>query len=510
MKPSQVARRILVLVGLALMTLSAAAMPVSAATKLIRIATAQGCTTMSISLAGGMGPCDVQMHQIIEGLTWRTADGKVVPLLATSWEMVDPNNWRVKLRAGVKFHNGEALNAQAVKFSWDKALDPKNNWPIRSNIVLVDKVDIVDDLTVNFHTSSPWADFAFFASPVYIMPPQYTQQVGDEGLIAKPVGTGPFEFVEFVPADHLKLKAFDGYWGGRTKIGEVLWRIIPEPAIRVASLQAGESDIVAQVPMDLVPVIKSDSNLRLEFANEQVTLQLFLDTMPANGSPMADKRVRQAVDYGVDRETIWKALMGGVGAVNGQMLTPGVFGYNPDIKATPYDPAKAKALLAEAGFANGLKLQLQCPIGKYLVDRDACLAIKDQLAKVGIDVQANITETGAWTPYLSDPTKKADMIYVGWYSYGNPAQAMQWFSKTQAWHRWENAEYDRLFLEAKSNLDAKAREQAYFKMATIVKDEVPAIFIMQQAAPYGISNKVLNWTPHPMQHLDLIPVDMKQ
>ncbi len=480
-----------------------------AASKVIRIATAQGCTTMSISLAGGMGPCEIQIHQIFEPLTWRTVDGKIVPLLATSWNMVDQNDWQVKLRQGVKFQNGEDFNADAVKFSYDKALDPKNNWPIRSNIQLIDRVDTVDNYTVNFHTSKPWPDFPFFAASVYIMPPKLTQQVGDDGLIANPVGTGPFQFVEFVPGDHLTLKAFDGYWGGRVKIDQVVWRIIPEPATRVASLQAGETDIAAQIPMDLLPVVKGDANLHVDFANEQVTLQLFMDTLPANGSPVADKRVRQAIDSAIDRDTIWKALMGGVGAVNGQMLTPGIFGYDPDIKPTPYDPDKAKQLLAAAGYPNGLKLQLQCPVGKYLVDRDACLAIKDQLAKVGIDVQANIMETAAWAPYLQDPKKRADMIYVGWYSYGNPAQAMQWFSKTQAWHRWENDQYDQLFLDAKTNTDDKARQQDYFKMAEIVKEEVPSVFLMQQAAPYGVSNRVLNFKPHPIQYIDLLHVDLK-
>ncbi len=509
MKVSQIARVTVILVALALLTLSAT-MPAAAAAKIVRVATAQGCNTVSIQLAGGMGPCEIQVHQMYETLTWRTQDGKTVPLLATSWNMIDSNTWQVKLRQGVKFQNGEDFKADAVKFSYDKALDQKNNWPIRSNIQLIDRVDVVDDYTVNFHTSRTWLDFPFFAASVYIMPPKYTQQVGDDGLIKNPVGTGPFQFVEFVPSDHLRLKAFDGYWGGRVKLDEVLWRIIPEPATRVASLQAGETDIAAQIPMDLLPVVKNDPNLVVAFANEQVTLQLFMDTLPANGSPIADKRVRQAIDTAIDRETIWKGLMGGVGAVNGQMLTPGIFGYNPNIKPTPYDPAKAKQLLAEAGYPNGLKFQLQCPVGKYLVDRDACLAIKDQLAKVGIDVQANIMETAAWSPFLTDPKKRADMIYVGWYSYGNPAQAMQWFSKTQAWHRWENDKYDELFLDAKTNTDAAVREQDYFKMAEIVKEEVPSVFIMQQAAPYGVSNKVLNFVPHPIQYIDLNPVDLKQ
>ncbi|MCL4487125.1 MAG: ABC transporter substrate-binding protein [Chloroflexi bacterium] len=476
--------------------------------KTIRIATGQGCTAMSISIAGGVGPCDAQIREVYSALTWRTAEGQVVADLATSWTMTDANTWQFKLRDGATFQNGEPVNADAIKFSWDKALDPKANWPIRSNIVLVDNVTVVDEHTVSFHTSKPWPDMPFFAATVYIMPPKYTQQVGDDGLVAKPVGSGPYEVVDFAPNDHLTLKAYAGYYAGKPKIDQVQWRIIPEPATRAAALQSGDVDIASQIPMDLIPTLKSASNLHVDFANEQVTLQLFMDTLQANGSPVADVRVRQAIDYGIDKETIWKSLLGGLGALNDQMLTSGVFGYDSNIQPTKYDPDMAKQLLAQAGYANGLKLQLQCPVGKYLVDRDACLAIKDQLSKVGIDVTANIEDQGVWVDYLKNPTKRADMIFVGWYSYGNPAQAMQWFSKTQPWHRWENDKYDQLFLDAKTNLDQKQREQDYFQMADIVKAEVPSVFLWQQAAPYGVSNRVVNWKPHPNQYVYLVDTDI--
>lgn len=480
-----------------------------AAPKILRLATAHACPAMSLEIAGGAGPCDIQINQIYEGLTWHDHQGQVLPALATSWEMVEDTLWRFELREGVKFHNGEDFNAEAVKYSYDIALDEERAWPIRGARILIEEVETVDDHTVDFHTSAPWPDLPWFLSDVYIMPPQYTEEVGLDGLTDHPVGTGPFEFVDFVADDYLELKAYDNYWGGRVALDEVLWKQIPEPATRVAALQAGEIDIAVQVPLDLIPVVEDEPGMHMDYANEQVTLQFFLDCLPETGSPLVtNKKLRNALDYAIDKETLWHALMGERGALSGQMLTPGVFGYNPNIDQTPYDPDMATQLLAEAGYPDGLTLKMLCPVGKYFVDRDICVAAKEMLAEVGVEVDLTIAELAVFFEAVTNPTVRQDMLFLGWYSYGNPAQAMQWFSKTQAWHRWENDEYDELFMIAKTSLDEDEREQAYWGMAEIVKEETPSIFLLQQPAPYGINDGVVGFTPHPEQNIILTETDL--
>jgi peptide/nickel transport system substrate-binding protein len=478
------------------------------APKVLRIATAAGCTAMSVEEGVASGPCGVQRREVYEDLTWVTPHGEIVPELATSWEMIDPTTWQFKLREGVKFHNGDDFNAEDVSFSIDVHLDPDRAWALQTTWALVEGAEVVDDYTVNISTSEPWPDLPFFAANLPIMPAAYTQEVGDEGLIANPVGSGPFKFVEIVPDDYLKLEAFDDYWGGRPKIDEILWRLIPEPATRVAALQAGEVDLIAQVPADLIELVEEDPSLHMQYADEQMSLLLWLDTF--TGGPLDDIRVRQAVDYAIDKETIWRELMGGLGRLSDQMLTPGVFGYNPDIVPRPYDPDKAKELLDEAGYADGLSLQLQVQTGKYFVDRDAAIAIADQLSKAGIDVQVNVLEYAVHLDYILHPEKRADMIYVGIYSYGNPAQAMQYFSKDNALHRWENDEATQLFATAKSSLDEQERLDAWHRMAEIMQEEVPAVFLMQQPAPYGVSNVVVDWEPHPAQDIYLVDTDLER
>lgn len=495
-------------------TVPAVATPTAppAAPEVLRIATAGGCGAMSVGEAGGAGPCAIQIEQMYQGLTFRNWDATVQPLLATSWEMIEPTVWQFRLREGVKFHNGEDFNAEAVKYSFETAMDEERAWAIRGKLGFVESIEIVDDYTVDIHTSQPWLDAPFFAAAVFMMPPEYAAEVGpDEGLVTNPVGTGPFEFVEFVPNDYVKLNAFDDYWGGRPEIDEILWRQIPEPATRVASLLAGEVDIAVQVPRDLIPLVQASPGVYIDIARELVTMQLFMDALPATQSPLVDKRVRQAVDYAIDKETICEALLGEFCALNGQVLTPEVFGYNPDIEQTPFDPEKARQLLADAGYPDGLTLKLIVPVGKYFVDRDAVIAIKEQLAQVGINVEPlSLADSPTFTAALKAPTERQDMLHLGWYSYGNPAQAFQWFSTAQPWHRWENEEFDQQFQIAQTSMDEDERLGAYHRMAEIIKEETPSVFLWQQPAPYGISDKVEGFKPHPNQSIVLAEVGLQQ
>lgn len=490
-----------------------------AAPKVLRIATSVGCTATSIEEARTRTPCDAMMSQMYNHLTFRNHEGEIEPELATSWELIDDTTWQLKLREGVKFHNGEEFNAEAVKFSFDVAFDPERAWHM-TNWALVEEVEVVDDHTVNLHCSEPFPDLPFFAGDFFIMPPEYTQEVGDDGLIADPVGTGPFKFVEFLPGEYLKLEAFDDYWGGRVAIDEVLWEIIPEPATRVAGFQAGEHDMIAMVPMDLVSVVEKDPNLRMEPVNEQMSLIIYLDTF--TGGPLDDIRVRKAVDYGIDKETIWETLMGGYGALSGQMLTPGVLGYNPDIEHTAYDPDRARELLDEAGWIDTdgdgvrekdgerLTLDIYTGVGKYLVAGDACIAAAAQLAEVGIEVQVHEVESAILKDYLMNPQKRADMVYIGIYSYGNPAQGMQWFSETHPLHRWKCEECTELFLEARSTIDPDERAALYQRMAEFVAEGTPCVFLMQQPALWAVNNRVVGWRPHPMQAMYLVDTDIQE
>lgn len=451
-------------------------------------------------------------------LTRLDHDQQVLPDLATAWRMVDETTWEFDLREGVKFHNGEPFNAEAVKYTYEVVFDPQYGfivtaaWPDKTV-----EVEVVDDYTVRLHTTGPFGEVPFFVQQIPILPPVYTEEVGLEGHHDNPVGTGPFKFVEFVPGDYLKLEAYDDYWKGRVKLDGVLWRYILEPSTRLAGLVAGELDIVREMSQFEIPTIENSGIAHMDYGDESLELVVYLDTF--TGGPLDDILVRQAVQYGIDKKTIIEKLVEPLGKLNDQMLTPGVFGYNTDLDPIPYDPDQAAALLDEAGWVmgegqyrekDGESLSLQFSTyagGKYFGDVVG-MAVAEQLGKIGIEVYVVPGVGMVRLDYLMNPTKRVDMIYVSMYNAGSPIQGMQWFSMDHPNCRWESQEYIELFRQAKVETDDAKREAMYFELAEMVREGASTVFMFQVTVGYGVSDKVEGFSPHPIQKFYLDEVDL--
>jgi peptide/nickel transport system substrate-binding protein len=425
--------------------------------------------------------------QTNDTLMGRENGGKLVPALATKWEALNDTTWRFTLRDGVKFHDGKPFSAEDVKFTLDRALDPKTVYGTASRISQIASVKVVDPLTVEITTKAAAPTILVGLSEIVIEPKHYYEQAGSEAVARRPIGTGPFVFQRWVPADRYELTANPNYWGGKPRIDRVVFRQIPESATRVSSLLAGETHIVEEIPIDLVERVKSSRNAEVHSVETSGSLVVTFDTRKP---PFSDPRLRLAVDLAIDKNLINQQILGSTGSVlDGQLLTKSTFGHNPNLKARAYDPARAKQLLAEAGFPNGFATTLSTRSARYVSDVEIANAVIGMLDKIGIKVSMNLVEGGVWTR-MAQAADMGPMHMVGWYSLGDADFNTVWFTEGGKRSFWKNDEYERLFLAARSTVDEAARLKAYHRMMEIMHEENPSSFLFGLPSVYGKSRRL--------------------
>jgi peptide/nickel transport system substrate-binding protein len=394
-----------------------------------------------------------RMDNIHQGLV--AYDGgttNIKPCLATDWEIsADKKTITFNLRKGVQFHHGFGeMTADDVVFTFARQYDPNNFYYSKGEWAYwgymfsdIESVEKLDDYKVAIHMKRPNASImtslAMFT--VSIVSEKAAQEYGDD-YFKNPVGTGPFEFVEWVKDDHITMRAFDDYWEGRAKIDELIFKVIPDPSARLMALQAGEVHGIEHIDPTHLQIIKDDANLQLISqagmnvgyvalncgegyvdANkngkwdegEDVDVPGVL-TLADGRQPFKDVRVRQAIAYAINKESIVRNLYKGAATVATQGLPPSLFGYNTDIKGYEYNPEKAKQLLKDAGYENGFTVTLwhmgSTSRPYFPVPTEIAEAIQNDLAAVGITAEL-FTED--WGTYLQDAEAgKAPMIMLGW------------------------------------------------------------------------------------------------
>ena len=316
---------------------------------------------------------------MFDSLVGRDASGRIVPELAESWKAVDDTTWQFKLRRGVVFHDGEPFNADAVRFTVQRVLDPEQKSPNRANIGEIARVDVLDDLTVNLVTKQAYAPLLNRLIDFPILPPRYAADKGP-AFGRRPVGTGPFRFVALVKDEHLTVEAFDRHWRGAPKIQRIVFRPIPEPFTRAAALRNGEVDLITTVPPSLARELERVAGVRVQ--RMPSTWQIYLG-LNALKKPLSDVRVRQALNYATDVHSVIRNVLDGNGRRLEGPYTPNVFGYDASVKGYRPDPARARRLLAEAGYADGLDVTLESPSGRYQGDKEIAEALGGQWQKAG-------------------------------------------------------------------------------------------------------------------------------
>jgi peptide/nickel transport system substrate-binding protein len=449
--------------------------------------------------------CDKNAHepdrQIFDTLLRRNI--KTLQLegnLAESWRAVNDTTWQFKLKRGVKFHNGEPFDAAAVKFSVERMLNPKQAAPGRTSIATIDHVDIVDAYTVNVITRAPFPLLPVRMSPghcgtVGIVPPKYLAQVGDAGFAVKPVGTGPYRLVEWVKDERLVLEANKDYHRGAPAIERLIFRPVPELTTRVAALLSGQADLVSDIPPDQTGKIQNSGTAHIEISTLGGFVIMVKMTNYLMPGPWQDARVRKAINYAIDMDTIIKTVLEGHGQVLGVPLEKEAFGFNPNIKWYGYDPERAKALLREAGYANGFEMTLHAPNRRYMNDIEVMQAMAQMLGKVGIKAKVEVWEQSIYTTKW----RKRELLPAYMTAWGG-AGVFDGDLLTSSLHSksalaiFKNEALDKMLEDAQATNDPERRKAIYFKAQELIYEEAPIIKAYQQAHIFGVSNR-LDWKP---------------
>jgi len=451
---------------------------------------------------------------IYDGLTYRGPDLKLVPGLATAWEELDGGKrLRFTLREGVKFHNGEPFNAEAVKFTFDRLLGEEGSkGPHKSIYAVIEKVEIIDEKTVDLHLKTPdpvlLTKLAGYGA--MIVPPKYIQEKGEDYFNAHPVGTGPFKFVSYEPKVGIKLEAFADHWGGAPKLSNLNYRFISEPATAVAELQAGRVDLVIPptIPIGMIPTIQDDSNLEIITSAGPTVYALRFNT---RDGITKDPKVRKALILGVDRDTIIQSILGGqadpIASFQGKLS----FGFDPAMKPLPYDPEQAKALLKEAGVAPGASVQIDVR-GNDATFNEVVQAIASYLQLIGINATIKPYETNVLLNDIIPAGKTGAMFQQSWggwtLDYDNTAYSM--YHSGEKWNPYDqDAELDKLLESQRSITDRAKREEILKQIANYAADRSLEMPLYNLNAIFGVSKRVKNFTPVPDSRLRLTDVTVE-
>jgi peptide/nickel transport system substrate-binding protein len=446
------------------------------------------------------------LEQTNDPLIARDNRGGLHPALATSWELLDPTTMRFHLRQGVTFSDGVDFTADDVVFTINRVIDPKTAYAMLSRISQVASVAAVDKYTVDIKTKTVFPTLLRGLSDIIIEPKHYYEKAGEAAFASHPIGTGPFVFQEWVPGDHYTLTTNKNYWGGALKFDKLVIRTIPDGSTRVASLVTGESQIIEEVPIDLIDQVNSSGTAKVDEISTTVGLVLTFDPTI---KPFDNPKVREAFDYAIDKPLILKQILKGQGEIlQGQVLTKGVLGWNPDLKARPYDPAKAKQMLQDAGYDFNTPVPITTQNGKYVSDTDICNAVAGMLNQIGVKATVNIVEGGVFQQ-MSTAQKLGALYMIGWYSVGDADFASVWYTKGGFRTKWTDPEYERLFVAARSTTDVAEREKDYHRMMEILNEQNPSIFLFGLPSLYGVSNDITGFGAAADKLLRLTQVQFK-
>ncbi len=386
-------------------------------------AQAKGGSTEQLVIAYAVEVSNLDPHLLIDtdsraarahlydNLVTADARGQIVPELAERFTLSpDGRTYTFHLRKGVKFHDGTPLDAEAVKFTLDRARDP--NWATgsRSYLAAITQVEAVGEHTVRVITAKPFAPLlAHLTLPGLgsIISTTAAKKWGKE-FDKHPVGTGPYRFKEWIRGDRLVFERNDAYWGPKAKTRMLVYKPIPDTAARVVMLEAGDADVAAKVPAIEVPRLRKAG---LEVVEQPTTRTIFF-YLNTQEKPTNDLKVRQAINHAIDRQGIVRQILSGAGVVTPSLLgAPSVFGFAP-VEEWTYDPAKARALVKEAG-AEGAKLLLWAPKAAYPQSADVAQFVQQQLQAVGLDV--SLTIWGDQPAYQKAPeSQRYNMFMLGW------------------------------------------------------------------------------------------------
>ncbi len=445
---------------------------------------------------------DIAASQLYDPLVFQDDDGTIVPALAERWEVsADGTEYTFYLRQGVTFHNGEPFNADDVLATWEYGKGEGSSWPDRYSIVT--EVTKVDDYTVKMKTDGPKPLLTVTMHDFWsIIPNEYMAEVGVDGFQQAPVGTGPFMFVEWVKGDHITYKANPNYWReGQPKIETLIFRPIPESAIRMAAIQTDEIDVVQRLSADEAQSLLGVEGVRvIKYPVARIFYIAFNNLTSGVGQPTENALVRQAMNYAVDVDAIIDALFNGFGKRAAGYVATGEKGYGI-VEPFPYDPEKAKELLAEAGFADGFEMDMACPAGAYGSFEEVCQAVAGYLGEVGVKITLDIMESAQYWD-LQAKKELPPLFGDSWAdesgeAYNRLAGALG--GNDAPYSSWSDPEIDRLLKAISTEVDDAKRTKLYEELQVYMHDNPPFIYLYEPMTFEAVRDRVQSYNPRPSE-----------
>lgn len=419
-----------------------------------------------------------QVTNIFDTLIMRDKDLQLTPALATAWEHIGDGVWELKLREGVTWHDGEPFDAEDVLFTFERAGNvPNSPAPFGQFLSQIEEATAPDPMTVRIKTRNPSPQILFDLAEVPIVSRHAGEGATTEDYNSgkATIGTGPFKFIDWAPGGTLELVRNDDYWGEKSDFEKVSVISMPNDASRVAALLSGDVALIDSVPPESYERLSNDDDISIWKTQDVYTAYVFLDTdrdvtpnvTAKDGSeianPLKDRRVREAMSLAINREAIIERLLQGLAQPAGQLAGPTMVGFNPDLSPSPYDPKKARKLLADAGYEDGFRIIINGPNNRYVADGQIVQAIAQMFSQIGIETEVETMPANVFFPSASK--LEFSVFFLAWGS-----------AQGTAWHglrgvlmthdkelgygpsnrgRYSNAEVDRLTIASMSTFDVE-------------------------------------------------------
>jgi peptide/nickel transport system substrate-binding protein len=482
----------------------------------------------------GVGTHAEALKHVFDTLVWAGDQLQLEPALAESWRTIDNTTWEFKLRRGVKFHDGSDFTAEDVKFSIERIPLVSGPNPTTVYVQRVKETKIIDPYTIHIVTDGPAPALPNDFVRLFIVSHQaaagLTRDNANEAFNSgkAAIGTGPFKFVSWTPKDQLVLERFDQYWRGPAYWQRVVRKEIPNDAARVAQLRAGQVDMIVRVPASDLATLQRDSklsvvkaetiyifNVAFDFREKspQVTAK---DGSPLPDNPLRDALVREAIDLAIDRQALAEFAMEGLGSPASQIVTPGIFGYDPNLRPTKPDLQRARLLLAEAGYPHGFKITLSFTNDRLPGDRAVGTSVAQMLARIGVDVQASGEPAAVLYPARTRGDRS--LVLAGWATLTGEARytyevlAHTFDPKTKAgsfnWYRYSNPKMDKLIDDAGVELDQTKRLALLREAGALFNRERVALPLVIISSAWAMQKDKVT-LPKPRADEDTLAYDVK-
>lgn len=472
------------------------------------------------TMAGALATTRV-LRNIYDGLVeFKLGSIDLEPSLAESWEIsTDALQYTFKLRQGITFHDGEPFNAKAVEFAMRRAFDKEFEFYNKANtvgffLVGLQEVEVIDDYTIKMTLAAPNAAFLEFLGygAGRIVSPKAVREHGNEYLVEHPVGTGPFRFVEWQKGQKVVLERNPDYWKpGEPKAEQLIFVPIPEPTARVTALLTNQVNMIVVVPPDAIEEIKGNP----DFVYEQGPGNHYWFTvLNTKEGPFANKLVRQAVNYAVDKQGLADSILKGSAKPATQAMPAANWSYNQELQGYPYDPAKAKALLAEAGYPNGFKAKMIIPVSGsgMMIPVQMNEYIQGNLRDVGIEIEMQsyewVSYLGVWSQGLT-----ADIVMNNQSIMSSEPYVLNFllhggFQPPNGWNTgfYDNPEVNALLDQALSVPDRAERAKIYAEAEKLIVEDAPWIFVVNDLQPMAYNKNVKGYVTNPAYVINFNPI----